>query len=137
MGTLSKTLSGVGKPLSSLDIFCICIGPIFLRINSSHSVVVSTPDFESGVVGSNPSGSNFYPQQYFFFDVCRTNLTLWELLIRRKIGPIHMQKTSKLNSGLPTPLRVLERVPKWKTLQNYSSENQNVQGYDITDFLKH
>ena len=33
---------------------------------SSHSVVVSTPDFESGIVGSNPSGSNFFPSLFFY-----------------------------------------------------------------------
>ena len=63
--------------------------------------------------------------------------TLWELLIQRKLTRINEQNKSELASGIPVPPRVLERVPILMALLNYSRENQNVQGYDVTDSLKH
>ena len=52
------------------NLVCTLLSILFIsrggHVYSSHSVVVSTPDFESGVVGSNPSGSTFFRSLFFY-----------------------------------------------------------------------
>ena len=64
-GTDEENIAVVNNFMHAMIMYC----HIFLKFHRSHSVVVSTPDFESGIVGSkdtsylcceNPSGSKFF-----------------------------------------------------------------------------
>jgi hypothetical protein len=60
-------------------------GAFFILLaTGSHSVVVSTPDLESGDPGSNPGGSAFFLRK----DYCqRSNLTCLEVPADRTVIP--------------------------------------------------